>query len=62
MTKPKVYVSRILAEEGLKGLGDVCDLHIWQEPELMPRDIQLKLFSDCNGLLTTTDIRIDREL
>ena len=44
MTKPKVYVSRIMAEEGLKGLREVCDLHIWQEPELMPREMQFKLF------------------
>ncbi len=62
MTKPKVYVSRIMAEEGLKGLREVCDLHIWQEPELMPREMQFKLFADCTGLLATTDIKIDREL
>jgi len=62
MTKPKVYVSRILAEEGLRELRDVCDLHIWQERELMPREVQFKLFADCTGLLSTTDIKIDREL
>jgi len=62
MTKPKVYVSRILAEEGLKELREVCDLHIWQERELMPREVQFKLFADCTGLLTTLDIKIDREL
>ena len=62
MTKPKVYVSRILAEEGLKELREVCDLHIWQERELMPRKVQFKLFADCTGLLVTTDIKIDREL
>ncbi len=62
MTKPKVYVSRILAEEGLRELQDVCDLHIWQERELMPRKVQLRLFADCTGLLATTDIKIDREL
>ena len=60
--KPKIYVSRILAEEGLKELREVCDLHIWQEKELMPRNVQFKLFADCTGLLTTTDIKIDRKL
>jgi len=43
-------------------LQEVCDLHIWREPELMPRDMQVKLFSDCTVLLATTDIRVDREL
>jgi len=62
MTKPKVYVSRILAPEGLKELRDVCDLHIWQEKELMPRQVQFQLFADCTGLLATTDIKINREL
>jgi glyoxylate reductase len=62
MTKPKIYVSRILAQEGLSQLRDVCDLHIWQEKELMPRDVQFQLFADCTGLLATTDIKIDREL
>ena len=28
----------------------------------MPRDVQLKLFADCSGLLTTTDIKVDAEL
>jgi len=62
MTKPKVYVSRILAPEGLRELRDVCDLHIWQEKELMPRQVQFQLFADCTGLLATTDIKVDREL
>ena len=62
MTKPKIYVSRILAEEGLSELRDACDVHIWQEKELMPRDVQFKLFADCTGLLSTTDIKVDRQL
>lgn len=43
-------------------MRDVCDLHIWQEAELMTRKVQFKLFADCTGLLATTDIKIDREL
>jgi glyoxylate reductase len=62
MTKPKVYVSRIIADEGLDLLRDVCELHVWQQKELMPRNEQLKLFADCSGLLTTTDIKVDARL
>ena len=62
MKKPKVYVSRIIADEGLKLLREVCELQVWQQKELMPRDVQLELFADCSGLLTTTDIKVDAQL
>jgi glyoxylate reductase len=62
MTKPKVCVSRIIADEGLDLLRDVCELHVWEQKELMPRTVQLKLFADCTGLLTTTDIKVDAQL
>jgi glyoxylate reductase len=62
MTKPKVYVSRILAEEGLSLLRDAAELNVWQEKELMPRETQLQLFADCDGLLTTIDIKVDEAL
>jgi glyoxylate reductase len=62
MTKPKVYVSRIIADEGLSLLREFCELHVWQEKLLMPRDVQLKLFAGCTGLLTTTDIKVDTRL
>ena len=62
MKKPKVYVTRIIANEGLNLLRDICELHVWQERKLMPRDVQLKLFGDCTGLLTTIDIKVDAEL
>jgi hypothetical protein len=62
MKKPKVYVSRILAEEGLNLLRDVAELYVWQEKELMPRKLQLQLFADCDGLLTTIDIIVNAEL
>jgi glyoxylate reductase len=62
MTQPKVYVSRIIADGGLNLLRESCELHVWQEKILMPRDVQLKLFADCTGLLTTTDIKVDAQL
>jgi glyoxylate reductase len=62
MAKPKVYVSRIIADEGLELLREVCELQVWQHKELMPREMQLQLFAGCRGLLTTTDIKIDAPL
>lgn len=62
MTMPKVYVSRIISEEGLNLVAEVSELKIWQEKELMPRETQYQLFADCDGLLTTTDIKVDAQL
>jgi glyoxylate reductase len=62
MSKPKVYVTRKIAEEGLTDLQQVCDMYIWQETETIPREVQFQLFADCTGLLTTTDIAVNREL
>jgi glyoxylate reductase len=59
---PKIYVSRVISEEGLNLLGEVSELKVWQEKELMPREKQLQLFADCDGLLTTTDIKVDAQL
>jgi glyoxylate reductase len=62
MSKPKVYVSRILSEEGISLLRDAADLNVWEEKELMPRENQLQQFADCDGLLTTIDIKVDEAL
>lgn len=62
MALPKVYVSRVISEEGLNLLREVAELNVWLEKELMPRETQLQLFADCQGLLTTTDIRVDAQL
>ena len=43
-------------------MRNICDLYIWREKNLMPREVQFKLFADCTGLLATTDIKVDREL
>ncbi len=50
-----------MAQEGLTELQQVCEMHMWEQRELMPRNVQFQLFADCTGLLTTTDIIVDRE-
>ncbi len=62
MSKPKIYVTRLIAPEGLTELQQVCEMHMWEQKEIMPRDVQFQLFADCKGLLATTDIIVDREL
>jgi glyoxylate reductase len=62
MSKPKVYVSREIAEEGLSLIREATEMNVWREKELMPRETQFLLFADCDGLLTTTDIAVNAEL
>jgi glyoxylate reductase len=62
MLKPKVYVSRIVPEEGLTSLRDFAEVNIWQNKESMPRELQFKLFEHCDGLLSTLNIAVDAEL
>ena len=62
MIKPKVYVTRIIGKKGLDLLRDAAELTVWEEKELMPRPMQLKLFANCDGLLTTPDIPVNDEL
>ena len=62
MEKPTVYVTRIIARQGLDLLRETTELTIWDHRELMPRHLQLKLFANCDGLLTTPDIPVDEEL
>jgi glyoxylate reductase len=62
MSRPKVYVSREIAEKGLNLLREATEMTVWQEKELMPRATQFQLFADCDGLLTTTDIAVNAEL
>jgi glyoxylate reductase len=60
--KPKVYVTRTIADSGIDLLRDVADVRVWEKKELMPRQVQLELFAGCDGLLATTDIAINDEL
>jgi glyoxylate reductase len=62
MLKPKVYVSRIVPEEGLTSLRDFAEVNIWQKKESMPRELQFKLFEHCDGLLSTLNIAVNAEL
>ena len=50
MVKPTVYVTRVIAQQGLDLLRDAAELTVWEEKALMPRQMQLELFANCDGL------------
>jgi glyoxylate reductase len=62
MTKPKVFVTRIIRDAGLTLVNDFCDAEVWQD-ELPPsREVLLEKVRGMDGLLCLLTDRIDGEL
>jgi glyoxylate reductase len=62
MSKPKVYLTRIIAAEQLDILREATDLKVWEEDRPVPRDVLLREAADCEGLLSMLTERIDAEV
>lgn len=60
--KPKVFVSRIIPDEGLALVLDTCDAEVWQDELPPPREILLEKIRDKVGLLSLLTDKIDAEL
>ena len=62
MDRPKVLVTRIIPEAGLKMITDVCDAEVWPE-ELPPsRGVLLEKVRGVVGILPLITDRIDGEV
>jgi glyoxylate reductase len=62
MSKPKVFVTRIIPHKGLDLIKNVCDADIWPD-ELPPsREVMLERVRGVEGLLCLLTDRIDGEL
>ncbi len=59
MPKPKVFVTRIIPDAGLKKIREVCDADVWSEPLPPSADELRKRLVDCDGLLSLLTERID---
>ena len=62
MGKPKVFVSRVIPEEGLARLRDATDATVWDDELPPPRDQLLAAVEGCDGILTLLTDRVDDEL
>ena len=60
--RPKVFVARILPEEGLAPIRDACDAEIWPDELPPPRSVLLDKVAGCDGILTLLTDRVDDEL
>jgi len=60
--KPKVFVSRIIPDQGLDLVKEFCDADIWEGELPPPRDVLLSKVKDIEGLLCLLTDRVDAEL
>lgn len=62
MDKPRVYVTRIIPEGGLKLVREACDAKIWEGETPPPREVLLKEVRGIDGLLPLLTDTVDAEL
>ena len=61
MTLPKVFVSRVIPDEGLNPIREACRATVWEDELPPPRDALLRSIEGCDGILTLLTDRVDDE-
>src|ERR1700683_1220396 len=59
--KPKVFVTRVLPELGLRQIVDGCDADVWGDP-VPPTEVLRARVAACDGLVSLLTDRIDGDL
>jgi glyoxylate reductase len=62
MDKPKVYITRRIAQEALDMIGQVAEMEIWPQELPPPYEVLLEKVRDVDGLLVLLPDRIDAAL
>jgi glyoxylate reductase len=62
MSKPKVFVTRLIPEKGLEMIRDFCEVDLWQNEMPPTRDQLLEHIRGVDGLLCLLTEKIDGEL
>jgi glyoxylate reductase len=60
--KPKVFVTRIIPDQGLRLVLEHCDAEVWQDELPPPREVMLDKVQDIDGLLCLLTDPVDAEL
>lgn len=60
--RPRVFVSRVIPEEGLAPIRAACDARVWEDDLPPPRAALLDAVRGCDGILTLLTDRVDDEL
>ncbi len=62
MSGAKVFVSRIIPDEGLRPIREGTDATVWEDELPPPRGALLRAVQGCEGILTLLTDRVDEEL
>ncbi len=62
MSKPKVFVTRLILDSGLRLVQDFCDVDLWADELPPPREALLKRVRGVDGLLCLLTDQIDAEV
>ena len=62
MTKPKVYVTRLIPKEGLSILSEAADVHVWEGSTPVPREVLEREVQNAVGLITLITDPVDAAL
>lgn len=62
MAKPKIFVTRLIPDEGLAMLREVVEMQVWEDELPPPRDVLLKEVRTIDGLVSLLTDKIDAEL
>jgi glyoxylate reductase len=60
--RPRVFVSRLIPDDGLRPILEACEADVWQEQLPPPRDELLRRVEGVDGLLSLLTDRVDDEL
>jgi lactate dehydrogenase-like 2-hydroxyacid dehydrogenase len=58
---PRVFVARIIPDEGLRQIEDATDATVWQDELPPPREVLLKSIEGAEGVLTLLTDKVDDE-
>ncbi len=59
--RPRVFVARIIPEEGLNLVRDACDADVWEDELPPPRAELLRRIAGCDGVLALLTDKVDDE-
>ncbi len=62
MAKPKIFVTRLIPEEGLAMIRDVAEMKVWKDELPPPREVMLEETREIDGLVSLLTDKIDGEL
>jgi glyoxylate reductase len=60
--KPRVFVTRVIPDEGLDPVREACEVDLWTDELPPPRDELLRRVAGVDGLLSLLTDRVDDEL